>query len=82
MEVSQSNMVWLSQTFRFAGYRNPKRGSQSWQGSAYLDFLNNERAKEGLEPLVYANNAVREVAIGPYNVDGYCRQTSDIYEIL
>ena len=64
------------------GYRNPKRIGQSYQGSAYLDYLNHQRELEGKEALVCANNSPAEVKIGPYKVDGFCRETGDVYEIL
>ena len=64
------------------GYRNPRRTGQSWQGSAYLDFLNHERELAGRQPLICANNSPAEAKIGPYKVDGLCPETGDVYEIL
>lgn len=64
------------------GYRNPKRTGQSWEGSAYLAYLNHQRELDGKPKLRCANNALTEVRIGPYKVDGVCPETGDVYEIL
>ncbi len=64
------------------GYRNPKRTGQSWLGSAYLAYLNYQRELEGKPNLICANNALTEVKIVPYKVDGVCPETGNVYAIL